>query len=307
MHLCNLIPEKNLSIPYKNKKIEKESRFLPKCASNLFNNIQKRLTKNVNTHNLLRCKGVPLDICRKGSYTVEAAVIIPLFMGFMVSLLFFFRVMQVETKVQEALTYASRMTAVEACAVENDGANLATSEVLFRKEMGNSPVTQKFVRGGVSGISLLSSDFEGEFVELKAKYTLKLPIGFFGVQGINISQTSCSRKWVGKDINANSDAPYVYVTETGTVYHTTASCRYLDLTIHAQDYATIGEKRNLGGAKYYPCSCVAEKISGHATVYITDYGTNYHSSLSCHGLKRTVKMVRLSEVGGKGACSKCGK
>lgn len=299
MHLCDKERINTLNNP-NNKKNKKESRFLPKCASSL---IKQKTIKNLK----VRGKDVPSCTSIDGSYTLEAAVIIPLFVGFMVSLLIFFRVMQVQTEVQEALSYASRMTAVECCELNNKGGNLATSEALFRKEVAKYSPVKQFVRHGTAGISLISSKFDGDYIHLKAKYEVKLPIGFFGKTGINICQSSISRKWTGKNIaDSGTSDPYVYYTDTGTVYHTTASCRYLDLTVRAENYANVGGLRNLGGAKYYACSCVVAGISGNATVYVTDYGTNYHSSMNCHGLKRTVHMVKLSEVGGKPACSKCG-
>ena len=33
----------------------------------------------------------------------------------------------------------------------------------------------------------------------------------------------------------------------------------------------------------------------------------YHTDLNCSGIKRTIEMIRLSDVEGKGACSKCWK
>ena len=45
---------------------------------------------------------------RKGSYTIEAAVVIPLAAGFLVSMLFFFRIIQVQASVDEALIFAGR-------------------------------------------------------------------------------------------------------------------------------------------------------------------------------------------------------
>ncbi len=42
-----------------------------------------------------------------------------------------------------------------------------------------------------------------------------------------------------------------------------------------------------------------------STVFITDYGTNYHGKLGCSKLKRTVHKTHKSEVNGKNLCSKC--
>ena len=55
----------------------------------------------VNTPNT-HCKGAYSCTCHKGSYTLEAAVILPMMAGFFVAILFFFRVLQIQTGVQEA-------------------------------------------------------------------------------------------------------------------------------------------------------------------------------------------------------------
>ena len=51
---------------------------------------------------------------QKASFTLEAAVVIPLVTGFFVVLLMFFRILQIQTQVQEALVMAGRKTAVMA-------------------------------------------------------------------------------------------------------------------------------------------------------------------------------------------------
>ena len=98
----------------------------------------------------------------------------------------------------------------------------------------------------------------------------------------------------------------VYVTEYGKVYHRSTSCPYLDLSVHAVAKTGVGSLRNASGAKYYDCPLC--KSSG-SYVYITDYGTNYHGSLACSGLKRTVYQMKelQAQEKGYGACSKCGR
>ena len=59
---------------------------------------------------------MPSCTCLKASYTLEAAVIFPLVAGFFVFILFFFRVIQVESQVKAALYYSSRMSALASSA-----------------------------------------------------------------------------------------------------------------------------------------------------------------------------------------------
>ena len=51
----------------------------------------------------LFAKGAPFCASGKASFTIEAAVIFPLFAGLLVTILFFFRVLMVQQTVEEAL------------------------------------------------------------------------------------------------------------------------------------------------------------------------------------------------------------
>ena len=82
------------------------------------------------------CQKASLCSFFKGSYTLEAAVIIPVAAVFFLTLLFFFRVLQIQTEVQEALNYASRKTACEASAVSSQTGLLVSAEAYFRKPHG---------------------------------------------------------------------------------------------------------------------------------------------------------------------------
>lgn len=62
----------------------------------------------------------------------------------------------------------------------------------------------------------------------------------------------------------------------------------------------------LVGGIYHLCERCGWMPGNDGNCYVTDYGDRYHTSLSCSGLKRKVYTVPLSEVKGKGACSKCG-
>lgn len=114
----------------------------------------------------------------KGSYTLEAAVIIPVAAVFFLTLLFFFRVLQIQTEVQEALNYASRKTACEASAVSSQTGLLVSAEAYFRKELGTYSLPEKYIRGGKHAITMAKSDLSGNYINLQVNYYIKIPISF---------------------------------------------------------------------------------------------------------------------------------
>jgi len=280
--------------------------IFPEPASNKKNKRPPTVPQySVKNYSKLSCKKASLCTRGRGSYTLEAAVILPLMAAFFAAILFFFRVLQVQTQVQEALNYAGRKVACEASTISSEMALRASAEAYFRKELHQYELPENYVKGGTRGITLLRSDFSESYIDLQADYYIRLPISFFTVKGISISQSSKNHKWIG-DREDVQDEDYVYVTETGTVYHRNRKCSYLDLSIQSANYADLEGLRNKNGHKYYACSECVAKNSRLNLVYITDYGTSYHASLSCSGLKRTIYLIPFSEAGGRSPCSKCG-
>ncbi len=98
----------------------------------------------------------------------------------------------------------------------------------------------------------------------------------------------------------------VYITDNAAVYHLSARCTHLKLSIRPALLADIETETNENGSNYHACPiCNGDKGSG-GVVYITSSGDAYHSSMKCSGLTRNVYAVPISEVIGKGVCSRCG-
>jgi hypothetical protein len=98
----------------------------------------------------------------------------------------------------------------------------------------------------------------------------------------------------------------VFITENGTVYHKSASCRHLKLDVRSIAFESLKTLRNSDGKIYYPCEYCGSGIAG-GNVFITDYGTRYHSVVTCPALKRKIYTIPISQVGGRGPCSSCGR
>lgn len=252
-----------------------------------------------------RCdNGTPLTIWR-GSYTVEAAVVIPLLAICLTTILFMFRVTQVQEEIQQGLFCAGRQAAVEGSAGKSRLIPLAIAELRFKKEIKDAEPIKMYVENGCGGVSLLGSRVDGDYLVLRASCRIKFPFSVLGLGDIRMLVGSKNRLWNGYTIGQEKD-PYVYCTPSGSVYHRSLGCPSLDLSIREVEYIQVKKLRNRDGHKYYPCSACAGKKGEGGAVYITDYGTMYHTSLSCSKLKRTVKKIRLSMVGGRRPCKRCG-
>lgn len=117
------------------------------------------------------------------------------------------------------------------------------------------------------------------------------------------------RAWVGytgESFQENAKGQIVYVTLNGEVYHRSRDCTYLKLTTRAISGDLVKNARNQSGERYTSCEYCVSAGRSSGTVYITDYGTSYHVSSACQGLKRTIMAVPLSETSGLRCCSRCG-
>lgn len=266
-------------------------------------NAFKTLPEHASTKVIKPSKEASLCTFTKASYTVEAAVIIPLIAGFLATILFFFRILQVQEAVENALYYAGRKTAVESSVIDSKEALFLSSEVFFRYALSESEVVTEYVEGGSLGISLLSSRILDDEICLHAEYRMQLPIAFFEIGKLQLGQMMRFRRWTGDEVQTNENT--VYITETGDVYHKTLECQSIKLSIQKAIGIKIPFLRGKNGQKYDACSRCVTVFKFYNHYYYTDYGTLYHSNMDCSAIKRTVMAIDISEIGNRTPCSFC--
>lgn len=255
--------------------------------------------------------------------TLEAAFALPFFLFAVLNILFAVNIIGTQSRIGAALHQVGNKMAFAGYAYENtvgsalpEGlASVALSEGYARGQVmeyaGREYLNRSCVKGGASGISFAGSSVmkEQDIIDLEVSYRVRPFVELLGFDGFQMSQRYYGRAWTGYDVTGQmsdmtAEDPMVYVTETGTVYHLNRNCTYLNPSIEAVSVETAAGRRNASGAKYVPCGSCGSRAG--AEVYITNYGTSYHGLLTCPGLKRTIYTIPLSEVGGRGRCSKCG-
>lgn len=264
--------------------------------------------------------GTPPFACKKGSFTVEAAVLLPVLACFFTLILFFFQIMHIQLSVQSALEKTGKSLALLAVmekenmvrdgeAKVEDIGYLALAKMFMSGELQKDDHIKRYVNGGVMGISLLSSELSGDYIILNANYKVKFPVEILGKRSFAITQKTCFRKWTGwhaVDTLKQRDM-LVYITMYGEVYHMRKSCPYLALSIQKVNTLYVPILRNEAGSKYRECVACKKVEEGRNFVYVTKYGEKYHYSMECSGLKRTIYQKSLAEVEGMKSCTKCWK
>lgn len=154
-----------------------------------------------------------------------------------------------------------------------------------------------------------------EHIILPDVYTYEPVESCFPLMSVRMFNSVKVHAWTGREYEKNmqeegktdQEEQMVYVTETGSVYHRKLECSYLNLSVSHISGNAIGAYRNQNGEKYSPCETCAKNQNPAGIVYITDTGNRYHNLESCSGLKRTVRLVKCSEIhSGMHACSRCG-
>ena len=166
-----------------------------------------------------------------------------------------------------------------------------------------SHVSTKNIVGGLAGFRVLGSKVKDGVSDMVMRYDYRMP---YLNKKFSILQRSRIKDWSGVDITQSLKT--VYITKTGSVYHTTKECSAINLKIKKADFSQVLFLRNNQGEKYKKCEICARATTVTGTeVFITEEGNRYHNSLQCSGLKRDVIAIDFSQIGERRACSKCGK
>lgn len=279
------------------------------------------------------------------SLTVEAALILPVVLSVMLFFLSFLQIIRAEQQLYYAAAELTEETAAcgyllkyakqEADALwESEGEYFEAAEfavdilqgagdaLWFRGAMqarlADSDCINAVVQGGISGIDFWGSEVyaEDEITAVRMSCQISFPVFRSILPKLSFQKTVIMRSFSGvgafeKETSAEegggSEEGYVYVTETGTVYHANSSCTYIKLSVEQTAGSRVGEKRNQYGGKYYLCESCIKNAAAPSVVWITGTGTRYHAKKDCSRIKRTVRKIPLSEAEAYRPCSRCAK
>lgn len=253
--------------------------------------------------------------------TVEAAVVLPLFLVFFLALGSSMEMIRLHNNIEFALFEIGNKISVYGSAVflcedgeEEEGENALLEEIgdfaisyayvkqelvdyLGSEYLENSPLV-----GGVNGLRFGESEIcnQQDRFEIIVTYRVS-PIGNLpGVKGFRMANRYYGHFWNGYEIPTN----VVYVAENGVVYHEDKMCTHLFLSVRQVSLREAHVSRNLQGEKYGLCE-FCEKTDGEDLVYITDEGNRFHYKRDCAGLKRTIYEMSIGEAGAYEPCTRC--
>ena len=244
----------------------------------------------------------------KGSITLEASVVLPVFMFFVLALIFMLRTISVRSVIYEAGTETAEYLAEYAYLEDNTDIPTFIDHVLVYKKfsdyLDDKKLVEDCVSGGVAGITFIGSSLPSEdgYIHLRITFCLKVQTAFRSF--IKPKSFVITQKcYLGYDKNEckkelSDDEIYVYLADNSSVYHRSAGCTYIRMNVTQLSKSSAVSKR------LKPCEFCGRKAGG--IVYVTEYGERYHGSSSCSRIRRNIRTVRLSEVKGRmPACSKC--
>lgn len=251
------------------------------------------------------------------SMTLEAACVLPWFLFAMLAVMQFFKVVTISCAVLSGMQDTAKDMAAYAY-IQRLGVSAGDG---LASDLIAGGLSAAYAKGSVERKASFDADdgtlhlwkssfLEGDIIDLAVTYNAQNTYTLLPIPKVKSVLRARVRAWTGRDGNGSTSQEEgenqeetVLITETGTVYHTDENCTYLKLSIRRVDRAAISGLRNRSGAKYHACERCG---GGGSSVFITDYGDRYHSSVSCSGLKRTIKRVPVSEVKNRRRCSKCG-
>ncbi|MBR1865549.1 MAG: pilus assembly protein [Lachnospiraceae bacterium] len=246
----------------------------------------------------------------RGSATVEACLVVPVFLFFMLAVAGIFMVLLAEAHIHQSLAEAANYTA-QNCYLEKKllsqtgqtADHLVDTAVLYRqfhRYLGEDAYVERMIQNGKKGILVrVEPDSNNpKIFTAEADYVARISVPVFGSVQISLCNRIQKKAFLGYSKEEKMDR-YVYVTPNQAVYHVSRNCTHLVLSIQ--------QKSGTQRSHYSPCSFCGKSGEAGDPIYVAKTGEVYHYRRDCSGLKRTVTRIKLREAGGLSPCSRCGR
>ena len=273
----------------------------------------------------------------RGSVTVEACLIVPLFLFFMLAmadmLMLFIADAHIHQSLAEAAGYTAQYayleellinkartehsdnevrnekqdsdTSLNTVSAKNSSLNTFVNTAIviqkFREYLGDDFYVEKIISGGKNGIIIsVEPDADNPKIFIvRALFCGQLKVPLIGNLTVPLTEQIRQKAFLGYSSEEEADDTYVYVTPNESVYHTKRSCTHLSLSVSSASGSRKGD--------YTACRFCGKKDLTDNKIYLTRTTNVYHTDSNCSGLKRTVKRIKKSEAAGLSPCSRCGK
>ena len=221
---------------------------------------------------------LPFTSCKKyhASMTVEAAVVLPLFMFLAIALLMPMRFLDTERKIKTTMEKIGEELSLTAYMEETTEDEEIFLEYTYRKE--------------IPFFSVASGGIKTEIAVKRRGW-----IGFDGkIRG--------EKSDYGDEENSEE---MVYVGKGMGRYHIDRNCHYISNVYQAVSVDEAKKMKDADGHRFTACGTCKDTIGKSGTVYVTPGGRNYHGKTDCSAMVSYVRKVPISEVHYLGACSYC--
>lgn len=258
-----------------------------------------------------RSKRTSLLSSSGGSMTLEASLLIPVFIFLFLALASVGETLWIHGQVYHGITEAAREEAVYEYMLAKK--NIPSLRTVLLKQKFLSAVDQKKLNhsslaGGVQGVLFTGSRFQEnlEAYEIRARYRIVYRLPFLPPFTGNYEQKIRQKAMTGyAEGQKGADGGEVYMTPYESVYHKDINCTHLSLSIVSDSDV---QKYIEGKTRYRECERCTKYHKGKISIlFIAKEGDAYHTDLGCSGLKRTVSKKKISEAEGMKPCERCGR
>lgn len=247
----------------------------------------------------------------RASMTVEAAVVLPLCLLFLMNLGYAVEMIRLHGNLQFALWDTGGRIAMYGCEQEGGVSALLSDFYIgnrVRESLGRDYLNSSPLARGSSGLQLWETGLSetGNELDITLTYQVGPLSALAGFQKFRMANRCYVRLWTGYDVTAGAPSEtYVYVTENGKVFHRDRQCSHLQLSVRSMGCGDLQDARNKWGSRYGACDkCAVGEMPD--MLYVTEDGNCYHYRENCSGLKRTVRSLTIEEAAGYRPCSRCG-
>lgn len=249
----------------------------------------------------------------RGSMTVEASIVLPLFLFFFLQIAGFIEMLRLHSNLEYGLWNTGK-TLMLYGAVEEVAESIPDVAVSYvyvknalRKTLGTEYLDGSPLRYGSDGLNFLETEIlnDSDEVKLVLTYQVKPAISILPFPYARMANIFYGRAWTGYDVaSADSTSKVAYITKYGEVWHSTPDCSHLKLSIQKVTAGEVNSYKNRWGEGYVKCSiCVSGATP--EVLYITQDGDCFHYKESCAGLTRNVITIAWEEREKYRACSRC--